>query len=259
VGSIGILLAPAPTIFIVLQSPALESSFERSSDLRVETIPDMTSSKVASPSGLPLSDHCVQLTDGSSQDPNVNRTAISHRASMSSATSSAYPRQMHPRTHSHSLSVGSINPVHRVSRRKSMTSTATNKEAVMSPMETSNFSARRASKSGTGSRATPAFPASLPSGSGFAQGGFEPKSSIAIVDGPSLATLPENEKGNSKARIRRASEGSRLSKGEGKRTGGAELRCEKCGKGYKHSSCLTKHLSVSHNFSHYAAIFLCGL
>ncbi|KAL8724197.1 MAG: hypothetical protein Q9166_008094 [cf. Caloplaca sp. 2 TL-2023] len=36
--------------------------------------------------------------------------------------------------------------------------------------------------------------------------------------------------GSSKARIRRASEGAHLSKGEGKRTSG-ELRCEKCGKG----------------------------
>ena len=47
----------------------------------------------------------------------------------------------------------------------------------------------------------------------------------------------------SKARARRASEGSYLTKGESKRSSG-ELRCEKCGKGYKHSSCLTKHLSV---------------
>ena len=47
----------------------------------------------------------------------------------------------------------------------------------------------------------------------------------------------------SKARARRASEGSYLTKGEGKRSSG-ELRCDKCGKGYKHSSCLTKHLSV---------------
>ena len=61
----------------------------------------------------------------------------------------------------------------------------------------------------------------------------------------SLASMPESEKGNSMARIRRASEGSRLSKGDSKRTSSSELRCEKCGKGYKHSSCLTKHLSVS--------------
>lgn len=51
------------------------------------------------------------------------------------------------------------------------------------------------------------------------------------------------DRGASKARARRASEGAHLSKSEGKRASG-ELRCEKCGKGYKHSSCLTKHLSV---------------
>jgi len=48
----------------------------------------------------------------------------------------------------------------------------------------------------------------------------------------------------SKARVRRASEGAHHGRGEGKRASG-ELRCEQCGKGYKHSSCLTKHLSVS--------------
>ncbi|KAI4087560.1 MAG: hypothetical protein LQ339_008877 [Xanthoria mediterranea] len=54
--------------------------------------------------------------------------------------------------------------------------------------------------------------------------------------------MPDGRAGNSasRARTRRASEGAYLSKGEGKRASG-ELRCEKCGKGYKHSSCLTKH------------------
>lgn len=46
---------------------------------------------------------------------------------------------------------------------------------------------------------------------------------------------------NLKNRNRRASEGSHLIKGEGKRSA-TELRCDTCGKGYKHSSCLTKHL-----------------
>lgn len=136
---------------------------------------------------------------------------------------------------------------------------ATNKDAVLAamggnPTEGGSFAARRASKSSAGSKAAPAFPASLPNGSGF---GYEPKSSSAIVDGPSLATLPESEKGHSKARTRRASEGSRLSKGEGKRTSGTELRCEKCGKGYKHSSCLTKHLSVSLNLTDPHTFTLC--
>lgn len=45
----------------------------------------------------------------------------------------------------------------------------------------------------------------------------------------------------SKARNRRASEGAQLIRGEGKRVSN-ELRCDTCGKGYKHSSCLTKHM-----------------
>lgn len=45
-----------------------------------------------------------------------------------------------------------------------------------------------------------------------------------------------------KNRNRRASEGSLLSKGTSKK---GELRCDTCGKGYKHSSCLTKHMYAS--------------
>jgi hypothetical protein len=62
--------------------------------------------------------------------------------------------------------------------------------------------------------------------------------------------LPETIKANAKSRARRASEGSRLSKGEGKRQASGELKCETCGKGYKHSSCLYKHLSVSLRLIH---------
>ena len=49
------------------------------------------------------------------------------------------------------------------------------------------------------------------------------------------------QKNNS--RIRRASEGSYLIKGDSKKS--ADLRCDTCGKGYKHSSCLTKHMYVA--------------
>ena len=69
----------------------------------------------------------------------------------------------------------------------------------------------------------------------------------AVMDNESAVAddflSPEHAGSVSKAKTRRASEGSYLTKGEGKRSSG-ELRCEKCGKGYKHSSCLTKHLSV---------------
>ncbi|CAZ79399.1 unnamed protein product [Tuber melanosporum] len=52
------------------------------------------------------------------------------------------------------------------------------------------------------------------------------------------------------ARSRRASEGAHVHLGESgdgvggrvRARSGSELKCDKCGKGYKHSSCLTKHL-----------------
>ena len=80
--------------------------------------------------------------------------------------------------------------------------------------------------------------------SGYIQkqdGGHRPERDESAIDDGLLAEGSNG--GVSKARARRASEGAYLSRSEGKRASG-ELRCEKCGKGYKHSSCLTKHLSV---------------
>lgn len=101
-----------------------------------------------------------------------------------------------------------------------------------------------------GSAAATDFSSSLGSGSATRKhqhmssvGKYADSHNSAIADDlPS--SLLENNAASTKGRGRRASEGAHLITGEGKRTNGAELRCNKCGKGYKHSSCLTKHLSV---------------
>ncbi|KAF2101600.1 hypothetical protein NA57DRAFT_33808 [Rhizodiscina lignyota] len=184
------------------------------------------------------------------------RPSSSHRLSVSSGTSGGAARLSHPRPHTHSLSVGSINSAHRVTRRKSTSSTAVNNAAAMAvamreasgaPYDASNGTAKRSSSSkspGTKYGSHPSLPSSLPNhSSDFGPNGYpNAKNNVAVTDGPPLSSLPEKEKSNGKSRIRRASEGSRLTKGESKRGNAPELRCEKCGKGYKHSSCLTKHL-----------------
>lgn len=76
-------------------------------------------------------------------------------------------------------------------------------------------------------------------------GASHPKKHAAA---PAHVTKQENQNGvqtgnGNKIRNRRASDGAYLGKIEGKRVSG-ELKCDKCGKGYKHSSCLTKHLLV---------------
>ncbi|THC91312.1 hypothetical protein EYZ11_009236 [Aspergillus tanneri] len=65
----------------------------------------------------------------------------------------------------------------------------------------------------------------------------ESSPATTAVDGSNPASKPVSTKN----RNRRASEGSHLVKGEGKRVM-AELRCDRCGKGYKHGSCLSKHM-----------------
>ncbi|KAI0122261.1 hypothetical protein F4814DRAFT_446198 [Daldinia grandis] len=63
----------------------------------------------------------------------------------------------------------------------------------------------------------------------------------AIDDSSNDMSADEGEEGPQQARMRRASDGQPLIK-EGRKSNRIELRCDKCGKGYKHSSCLTKHL-----------------
>ncbi|KAF4310613.1 Zinc finger C2H2-type protein [Botryosphaeria dothidea] len=166
-----------------------------------------------------------------------------NRSSVGSVASSLPSRHSHSRGNSSSLA-SSLNPAHRVSRRKSVsTAAASNATAVAG-----ESAPRRTTKSNYAPRGPPglsghpSMPSSLPNnGSNFAGPSSFGKGSV-VTDGPPLASIPDTEKGNSKSRTRRASEGSRVTKEGGKRASGSELRCEKCGKGYKHSSCLTKHL-----------------
>ncbi|KAA8905765.1 hypothetical protein FN846DRAFT_735680 [Sphaerosporella brunnea] len=65
-----------------------------------------------------------------------------------------------------------------------------------------------------------------------------------LLNGSAIAEghAPEVNRG---ARNRRSSDGAGALGGAGKMgrmRSGSELKCDKCGKGYKHSSCLTKHL-----------------
>lgn len=196
-----------------------------------------------------------------SKESQVARPPSQNRLSMSSASSQSIPVR-HPtsRLHSHSVSLSSVNPSHRVTRRKSITSTAANNVAAIvaavgvaeEPTGSSQQSRRRSytvkSAGGRGVDLASVGKSNSINHAGSTRGnddflGGEPGSALdesAVVDG--VAGL--DSVGNiSKARARRASEGSYLSRNEGKRSNG-ELRCEKCGKGYKHSSCLTKHLLV---------------
>ena len=145
-------------------------------------------------------------------------------------------------SHNHTVSLGAMNPTYRVNRRKSSSSMAGVNMAALAAAATE----ASADKSGQLHPSRPASQGDVLGKSSF--GGTSPstnKASSAVVDGPSLSSMLGAERlGNNKARIRRASEGTRLTRGERRRSATGELRCETCGKGYKHGSCLTKHLSV---------------
>ena len=91
----------------------------------------------------------------------------------------------------------------------------------------------------------PSPPASLPTHKFVTSGGTVNMQDSAIDDEVHM-TGDEGDNGSgeaNKSRNRRASDGQPVPK-EGRKINRPELRCEKCGKGYKHSSCLTKHLFV---------------
>ncbi|KAK2861338.1 hypothetical protein FQN49_004309 [Arthroderma sp. PD_2] len=170
------------------------------------------------------------------------------------------PRQSsNGRTHSHSVSLGALNYNHRVTRRKSMTSSAANSATAAataaiisesgastgSPIHTSHHRRGLSLRRAAGLEST-----SVGSSTGFGSyarnnmAGLDRKQTPGTLNSSAIAEELSTDTGKPisiKHRSRRASEGSHLMKGEGKRSL-VELKCDRCGKGYKHSSCLTKHM-----------------
>ncbi|KAH8909514.1 hypothetical protein BR93DRAFT_394553 [Coniochaeta sp. PMI_546] len=197
----------------------------------------------------------------SSKEMQQSSRPLAHRPSLSvnpSSGSLSSSRQSHSRTSSHSVLSTSLNASHRVTRRKSMTNPSANVAAVAAALTEAGDMAmplpiavgsRRNTMSKYGNARSgllgslPSPPASLPTHK-FVMGADGTVNHIqdsAIDDDQNDRSADEAERAFQKARIRRASDGQPLVK-EGRKSNRPELRCEKCGKGYKHSSCLTKHL-----------------
>lgn len=201
---------------------------------------------------------------------------------------------MHGRHHS----LGTNPSMHRVTRRKSVSSTATNLAAVAQavkeggdvqltlPPPNASMISRSVGRGVGMSMASgglhsptlqtngslaplhgyPSPPSSLPNndgtspllGAGSLPGnGFTFPRKVPVPSSPApanggisnaAATNPTASSAPTNRRVRRASEGAHVLLGgeeSGRGKVGVELKCDKCGKGYKHSSCLTKHLFVS--------------
>ena len=154
----------------------------------------------------------------------------------------------HARNLSTSLATSSAhNATHRVTRRKSMTGSSANRDAVVAalkevgslPVNAAAARARAASK-----RSRSGSPTGLPAQNPKFSPEIKPEvpSNTSAVEDDHMSG-DEKPLHFEKARVRRASDGQPLSK-DGRKSNRVELRCEQCGKGYKHSSCLTKHLLV---------------
>lgn len=186
---------------------------------------------------------------------------LTHRPSISSTSVPAgltLTRQTHSRNNSHSLLGSALNGAHRITRRKSMTNTGANVAALTAALQESGdvamplpiaVNSRRNTMSKGLARppivgSLPSPPASLPTHKFAIGNGTGGVQDSAIDDELNDMSGDDGASAFQKARVRRASDGQPLVKEGGRKSNRPELRCEKCGKGYKHSSCLNKHLFV---------------
>ncbi|KAG5928095.1 hypothetical protein E4U42_001255 [Claviceps africana] len=182
-----------------------------------------------------------------------SRPLTLQRPSLSSSPASAIPgRQSHARNNSHSLLSSYLNANHRITRRKSVTAPVPNVAALTAAVSNGdqtgaipivNSSRRqpvsRAALARTSLAASlPSPPASLPTHRTVPELKHEHQES-AIDDGND-ASADEAAKLRM-SRSRRASDDQSLLK-DGKKSNRIEVRCNECGKSYKHGSCLIKHL-----------------
>ncbi|KAK2070518.1 hypothetical protein P8C59_005004 [Phyllachora maydis] len=196
----------------------------------------------------------------SSKDTQQSSRPLTYRPSMSSNSASgglsAHRSSSHSRNSPHSVLSSALNGAHRIGRRKSMTNPSANVAAVAAALEEAGdkatalpiaVSSRRNTMSkNAGARAAaggspPSPPASLPAHKFGHLDGLANMEESAIEDDPNDISADEGETKTLQSRVRRASDGQPLAK-EGRKSNRPDLRCEKCGKGYKHSSCLNKHL-----------------
>ncbi|RKF55733.1 putative c2h2 finger domain protein [Erysiphe neolycopersici] len=193
----------------------------------------------------------------SSRPLNHQRLSISNNNPLSKS---------HTRINTHLVTTGSNITNHRVTRRKSITTNSTStaiaaavKEAVGStqsiPIIGRKLNTSQSSSCKFSNFGLPSPPMSLPTQTQKIRLTFTGKSErleeSAIVDDDDRMYHmgdedgeegEEPEKNSSMSpQARRASEGQHLMK-DGKKPSSSDLKCDKCGKEYKHSSCLSKHL-----------------
>jgi len=153
-----------------------------------------------------------------------------------------------PRQHANSISLGAVNSNHRITRRKSVTTAVANAAAAVAASlkeggEPASLPMGAAHRRSLGPRKG-LESTSVGGASGFSsylsRSMNSPSQEPPVARKPSPSNSDQDGKSVPKGHNRRASEGAHM-KTDGKRAP-ADLRCDRCGKGYKHGSCLSKHM-----------------